>query len=381
MQDKASIAERDRRLALFNKLMDDKGLDALVFTSTAQQTCQMAVKYLSNYSIMTRRDFAYMENGKMPFLLVHTVGQEFHAKTLSWLPEENVSAGGDNMPKRVADFIKKLPAKRPRVGLYEASQIPVSIYGLLTETGAEFIDITEEFTILRAGKSEYEIELTKLASDISIASFEWVVKNIRVGSTEWELIGGAEGYLRERGAEETLVLCRSDKPHSFIAKPKNVKIAEGGIFVYSCEAAGPGGYWTQIIRPIFMSRDTQKEAYEILQVIKEAIAAGVEKMRVGYRICDVNEAIDKVVKKYGYSTGLWSGHGMGADLGDGVDIGNSNKMEIVPNMVLTFHPNVVSKTEGLLYSDTYMATEKDAVNLTGKYTDSPFYDDLIKEIK
>lgn len=381
MKDNAAIEERDRRLALFNKLMEDKGLDALVFTSTAQQTCQMAVKYLSNYSLTTRRDYAYMEKGKMPYLLVHTVGQEFHAKSLSWLPEENVSAGGDSMPLKVAEFIRKLPSAMPRVGLYESAEIPVSIYKLFTETGAEFVDITAEFTTLRANKSDYEIELTKLASDISIGSFEWVVKNIHVGSTEWELIGGAEGYLRERGAEETLVLCRSEKPHSFIAKPKNIKISEGGIFVYSCEAAGPGGYWTQIIRPIFMARDTQKEAYNILQVIKEAIAAGVEKMRVGYRICDVNEAIDKIVKKYGYSTGLWSGHGMGADLGDGVDIGNSNKMVIVPNMVLTFHPNVVSKTEGLLYSDTYMATEKDAVNLTGKYTDSPFYDDLIVEIK
>jgi Xaa-Pro aminopeptidase len=378
MQDKLRIIERDRRIALFNRLMEEKGLDALVFTSTAQQTCQMAVKFLSDYTLTTRRNFAYMEKGKMPFLMVHTVGQEFHAKSLSWLPEENISAGGDRMPERIADFIKSLPVKNPRIGVYEASQIPVSIYELFKDTGAELVDITEELTVLRANKSEYEIELTKTASDISIGSFEWIVRNIKVGSTEWELIGGAEGYLRTYGCEDTLVLCRSEKPHSFISKPKNVKITEGGIFVYSCEAAGPGGYWTQIIRPIFMSRNTQPEALEILKVIKEAIAAGVEKMRVGNRICDVNAAIDKVVKKYNYSTGLWSGHGMGADLGDGVDIGNSNKMEIVPNMVLTFHPNIVSPTEGLLYSDTYRATDGEAENLTGKYTDSPFYEDLIK---
>ena len=66
--------ERDRRLELFNQLMEQAGLDALIFTSTAQQTCQMAVKYATNYTLNTRRDFAYMARGGMLNLLVPTVG-------------------------------------------------------------------------------------------------------------------------------------------------------------------------------------------------------------------------------------------------------------------------------------------------------------------
>ena len=85
--------ERDRRLELFNRLMEQAGLDALIFTSTAQQTCQMAVKYATNYTLNTRRDFAYMARGGMLNLLVPTVGQQFHARTLSWLPEENIRCG------------------------------------------------------------------------------------------------------------------------------------------------------------------------------------------------------------------------------------------------------------------------------------------------
>jgi len=64
LQENARIVERDRRIALFNQLMERNGLDALVFTSTAQQTCQMAVKYLSDYTLTTRRNFAYMEKAK-----------------------------------------------------------------------------------------------------------------------------------------------------------------------------------------------------------------------------------------------------------------------------------------------------------------------------
>ena len=87
------IAERDRRIALFNQLMEEQKLDGLVFTSIAQQANQMAVKYATNYPLTTRRDFAWMPKGGMVTLIVPTVGQQFHARAMSWLPEENVVCG------------------------------------------------------------------------------------------------------------------------------------------------------------------------------------------------------------------------------------------------------------------------------------------------
>lgn len=139
--------ERDRRLELFNQLMEQAGLDALIFTSTAQQTCQMAVKYATNYTLNTRRDFAYMARGGMLNLLVPTVGQQFHARTLSWLPEENIRCG--DMLQEVLAFIRSLPQEHPRIGLYEPKELPICIYRELTDTNAEFVDITARLTELR----------------------------------------------------------------------------------------------------------------------------------------------------------------------------------------------------------------------------------------
>lgn len=372
------IAERDRRIALFNQLMEEQKLDGLVFTSIAQQANQMAVKYATNYPLTTRRDFAWMPKGGMVTLIVPTVGQQFHARAMSWLPEENVVCG--DMVEGVKGFISSLHGSKPRVGLYEAAQVPVSIYRELESSGAEFIDITERLTELRAPKSEYEHDLLRNASRIAVESFEWVLGNLRPGVTEQELIGGAEGFLRAHGCEDSLVLTRSEKPHTFIARPKNVPVREDGMFVYSCEVAGPGGYWTQLVRPVFMKRGRESEAYEVLQVIHEALAAAEELLRPGYRICDVDEAIANVVKKRGCSAGVWSGHGMGADLGDGIDIGAPNKMELVPNMVLTLHPSVVGKNDGLLYGNTYIVTENGAVNLTPDYYSNCYLEDLLDEL-
>ena len=164
-------------------------MDGLVFTSIAQQANQMAVKYATNYPLTTRRDFAWMPKGGMVTLIVPTVGQQFHARAMSWLPEENVVCG--DMVAGVKEFISSLHGSKPRVGLYEAAQVPVSIYRELESSGAEFVDITERLTELRAPKSEYELDLLRNASRIAVESFEWVLGNLRPGVTEQELIGGS----------------------------------------------------------------------------------------------------------------------------------------------------------------------------------------------
>lgn len=101
-----------------------------------------------------------------------------------------------------------------------------------------------------------------------MGSFEWVLKHIRPGVTEQEIVGGAEGFLRARGAEDSLVLIRAEKPHTFITRAQNKPIRPNEVFIYSCEMAGPGGYWTQMVRPIFLERGCAPEAYEVLQVIR-----------------------------------------------------------------------------------------------------------------
>ena len=73
---------------------------------------------------------------------------------------------------------------------------------------------------------------------------------------------------------------------------------------------------------------------------------------------------------------------MGIDLGDRYNIGESNKMEIVPNMILTFHPSLLDKNgEGVLYADTYVSTEGGARCLTDKYRESPYWEDLKELVK
>ena len=53
--------ERERRFSLMNTLMDRENLDALVFTSSAVQTDEVAIKYLTNTGLLARRAFAFFK--------------------------------------------------------------------------------------------------------------------------------------------------------------------------------------------------------------------------------------------------------------------------------------------------------------------------------
>lgn len=373
------VRDGQRRMALLDKLMADKGLDAILFTSTSQQAYMLAIKYCSGYSVPTRRCFFFKEIGKDPYLLVATACQEYHAKIEGFLPADRI-LGGDCASKAI-EMIRGIGKQNVRLGLYEPAEYPQAFYSRVVDTGAELVDVTYDFNLARQTKSDFEVACIRSASRVAADSFRWVVRNMQPGVTEEQMIGGAEGYIRAHGGTQTLVLVRAERPHTFIARPKSTPVDMNGLFLYSCEMAGIYGYWTQLIRPIFMKKDSYPEAQRILSIIREAEAAGVEKMRPGNRVCDVAEAIEDVIGKHSdLSMGVWSGHGMGADLGDGIGIGRDNKMEIIPNMILTIHPNVQNATDGILYGNTYVATEGAAENLTPDYTDCIYLDDLRAQI-
>ena len=287
-----------------------------------------------------------------------------------------------DMVGEICRRIEDLPGDHPKVGVPTLEESPKFFADALYRTKAEIVDITDAFVVAKAPKAPYELQLLQEASDLAVAAFEEVVKYIRPGMTEKEVIGFAEGYLRAHGAEDLLILSRGEYPHAFINRPTFRRIGKDDLFVFSVEIAGVYGYWTQIIRPIFLSKESNREAYEVLCQEKEAIQAGVESFRPGNRICDVAAAINRVAQKYELSKGVWAGHSMGIDLGDGYNIGESNKMEIVPDMILTFHPSLLNKNgEGVLYADTYVSTAGEARCLTDKYRESPYLEDLKKLVK
>ena len=240
------IAERQRRMAILDKLMAENNLDAIVCHGNGAMAFQADVKFMTDLVTPCGRIYSMMVRGEQPFAILSRPDSGFHAKLNTFLDEDHVIIQPD-MIGEICNRIAKLPGERPRVGVPMLDEYPKLMTDALLKTKAEIVDITEAFIVAKAPKAPYELQLIKEASDLSLDVFEEVVKFIQPGRTEKEVIGFAEGYLRAHGAEDLLILSRGEYPHAFINRPTFRKIGPEDIFVFSVEIAGIYGYWTQIV--------------------------------------------------------------------------------------------------------------------------------------
>ncbi len=127
----------------------------------------------------------------------------------------------------------------------------------------------------KAPKAPYELQLIQEASDLAIAAFEEVVKYIRPGVTEKEVIGYAEGYLRAHGAEDLLILSRGEYPMPLLTVQPSAALKRTICLCFQwrlpeCTATGH-----RSSGPSSFPEGSHREAYEVLCQVKEAIQAGV----------------------------------------------------------------------------------------------------------
>ncbi len=375
------MQEKALRMQKLDAMMAEQNLDAILFTCVGLMANKFCIKYAANTNVGTRRIILLKARGEEPYLFnpMGVPDKKAFAKR-SWIDFDNQIFG--NMLPGVAEKIAALPQEHPVIGVDQLSEIPIGVYDVLRGTKAKFVDVTEAFTRVRAGKSQFEIDRTREVCELGIASFEDLILRMKPGMTEHQLLGGAVGVLSEHGASELgLILGASKKRFANIRPASDDVLTEEDIFTYSAEFLGPSGYWMQIIRPVFMKRGVHPDALECLKVAREAERAAMHAARPGNRIKDIHFAVADTIASHGMEMTYWAGHGMGCDLGDGVDILPTNEMEIIPNMVLVIQPSVDSATNSILYGNTFLTREDgDAVILSDAYMDSPYYEDLYAEV-
>lgn len=374
------MQEKALRMKNLDAMMAEQKVDALFFTALGVMANKYNIKYTANMNPNSRRVIVMKAFGQEPFLFSNLIVPDKSSFVKrSWIDADNQIFG--DMIGNVVKFINELPQEHPVVGVASLDELPFGIYNRLKETKATLVDVTDAFTNVRANKSQFELDRTKEACELGINSFEDLILRMKPGMTEKELIGGAVKFLQDRGAPETLILGASKKRFANIRMPSDDVLTEEDIFTYSAEFLGPSGYWMQIIRPIFMKRGIHPDALECLKVAKEAELAAMHAARPGNKIKDIHYAVADVIAKNGMDMTYWAGHGMGCDLGDGIDIMPDNEMVIIPNMILVVQPSVDSPTNGVLYGNTFLTREGgDAINLTNVYMDSPYYEDIYAEV-
>ena len=219
-------------------------------------------------------------------------------------------------------------------------------------------------------KSAHEIELMRLANQITLKAFEIALKSLREGMTHNELAGkiaAAHQQLGARGGALVLFAEHSAFPHGTLTPQKlrqgDIVLVDGGCSVQD--------YASDITRTTVFGKPSDKQL-KVFDIVKRAQAAALKTARPGVTCEDVDAAARKVIAEAGYGPDYKYfthrvGHGIGMDGHEWTYLVRGNKTKLEAGMSFSDEPGIYIPGEfGMRCEDIMVITESGAELLTGQ---------------
>lgn len=219
-------------------------------------------------------------------------------------------------------------------------------------------------------KEPHEIELMRLASQVTLAAYEAVYRSLQAGMTQntvADLIQQAHAKLGFAGGAGVQVGEYTALPHGSM-QPQTIR--EGTILMIDggCEVEG---YQSDITRTFVLGRATDKMK-QVFDIVKRAQTATVKAARPGVALEALDAAARKVVVDAGYGPGFTYfthrvGHGMGMDGHEWPYLVRNNMfgwekaLTLQPHMTFSDEPGIYIRGEfGVRLEDDLHITEHGA---------------------
>lgn len=179
-------------------------------------------------------------------------------------------------------------------------------------------------------KTKRQIELMKEACRITKGMLDIVEKNIKPGVSTLELDQIAEDYCRSQGAIPNFkgyggfpgAICTSINDVIVHGIPKaNVILKEGDIISIDCGAYIRG--FNGDAARTFPVGKISKEKQQLIDVTKQSFFEGIKGLKVGDKIGDIGERVQKYAESFGFSVVReMVGHGIGRELHEDPEVPN-----------------------------------------------------------
>ncbi len=214
---------------------------------------------------------------------------------------------------------------------------------------------------MRKSKDEQELKALDHAIAVAQDAFVATCQSIRPGQTEREMAARLEYEMRVRGASgrafETIVAegANASHPHAH-AGDREVKKGSAILFDWG---AVVGFYRSDLTRCVFVD-SIPSRIREIYKIVLDAQMAGIEAIRPGERMCDVDAVARNLIKKAGYGKhfGHGLGHGLGLDVHEAPSLSWRSEELLAPGMVVTVEPGIyLPGVGGVRIEDDVLVTE------------------------
>lgn len=221
-------------------------------------------------------------------------------------------------------------------------------------------------------KTKRQIELMKEACRITKGMLDIVEKNIKPGVSTLELDQIAEDYCRSQGAIPNFKgyggfpgsICTSINDVIVHGIPKaNVILKEGDIISIDCGAYIRG--FNGDAARTFPVGKISKEKQQLIDVTKQSFFEGIKGLKVGDKIGDIGERVQKYAESFGFSVVReMVGHGIGRELHEDPEVPNYGRKGFGPTiengLCIAVEPMInMGKKEIVIDKDGWTTRTKD----------------------
>jgi len=362
-----SEKEIERRCNKIRKVMSDKKFDALLIPSAVTQNDTSNVRYITNHRLKSRREYLVFPVHGDPVYVSPRENEKVAALSHTWIKDVRVGGIRETLPSTAAQVLKEQKLDEGEIGIVGMNWVmPYGDFPVLSRElpKAHFKDATDVMNEVRKIKSEEEIHLIEKATELADRAYERVLELIEPGKSELEIVGEVYKLWIEGGVERTILLTAAGPDtNGTIDYPAIYSFKKNDIYIFSVELAGPCGYWSQIVRPMYLGK-VSNEYHETFKICKSVTDSGLQLLKPGNRICDVVKPMHEAIKRAGYNVGHWMGHNMGMDVGEPPHLTPEEEATIEEGMVITIHPFVKRNNRGIFTGDTFVVEKNGPRNLS-----------------
>lgn len=346
----------NERMQRFQELLGESADVAFLPVSTDLEYLTSVPRDIPNFGV-TLHPGAWLEGGWLtptqgPILTLPRMTAEFGG--LSSLDAEiRVLGDWDDPSVMVSDILKgfNLPP-RPRVAISDRAHAETVVHLQKLLPDAVFVSATDILRHLRVIKSEDEIMIMRRAGEITEAAFNDVIKALRIGMTELDIIDEVDHQLRKHGSlgpsfttslyntgpNHPLVFGEREKKwHRPVTPYTSVLFDFGAVYEGFCYDFG---------RTVSFGAPTgdQQKVYDTIMASQ---AAGVAALKAGEATTEqVDAAARQVVEEAGYGPGFRHrlGHGIGRDVHEPPFLTRGDTTPIREGMLFTIEPSILQNT-------------------------------------
>lgn len=256
----------------------------------------------------------------------------------------------DDPSALVGDILRgfSLPSK-PKVAIsdWTRGETVIGLQRLLPD--AVFVSATDQLRALRVIKSEQEIDIMRRAGAVTEAAFADVVKQLKLGMTELDVISEVDHQMRKHGAlgpsfttsmynsgpNFPLMLGGRDQSwHRKMEAPMSLLFDFGAVYEDYCYDFG---------RTVSFG-EPSAEFQRIYDTVMQSQAAGIAALKAGEMTTEqVDAAARKVVEDAGYGPNFRHrlGHGIGVDVHEPPFLTKTSTVVVQNGMLFTVEPSIL----------------------------------------